>query len=186
MIGLKREKQLLDWPINNPDAILQIMLSGRHISVNWTIIGRSSLCYLMIGLNLMKGRRLGPKGPISRTRMEPLQSDVPNIGCSVSLWVIHDIERTQSSPLWTKWTLPLVYVIYRIRFSIKTRWWKWKPFLCAMFQLYLCLQLQKVDKGDSTRHNTWKVWRHNMRNFFNFKNYSCLLRYRTQKRVSLA
>jgi len=36
-------------PINDPDAILQIMLSGRHISVNWTIMGRSSICYLMGG-----------------------------------------------------------------------------------------------------------------------------------------
>jgi len=35
------------------------MFSGRHISVSWTIMGRSSLCYLMNGLNLMKGRRLG-------------------------------------------------------------------------------------------------------------------------------
>jgi len=56
----ERDKQLLDCPINNPDAILQIMFSGRQISVNWTIMGRSSLCYLMNGLNLMKGRRLGP------------------------------------------------------------------------------------------------------------------------------
>jgi len=44
----------IDCPIDDPDAILQIMFSGRHISVNWTIMGRSSLCYLM------KGRRLGP------------------------------------------------------------------------------------------------------------------------------
>jgi len=43
--------------MNDPDAI---MFSGRHISVNWTIMGRSSLCYLMNGLDLMKGRRLGP------------------------------------------------------------------------------------------------------------------------------
>jgi len=28
----------IDSPINDPDAILQIMFSGRHISVNWTII----------------------------------------------------------------------------------------------------------------------------------------------------
>jgi len=39
--------------------MLQIMFSGRHISVNWTIMGRSSLCYLMNGLKLIKGRRLG-------------------------------------------------------------------------------------------------------------------------------
>jgi len=45
----ERDKQLLDCPINDPDAILQIMFSGRHISVNWTIMGRSSLCYLMNG-----------------------------------------------------------------------------------------------------------------------------------------
>jgi len=59
----ERGKKLLDCPINDPDAILQIMFSGRHISVNWTIMGRSTLCYLMNGLthNLMKGRRLGPK-----------------------------------------------------------------------------------------------------------------------------
>jgi len=53
----------IDCPINEPDAILQIMFSGRHISVNWTIMGWSSLCYLMNGINLMKGRRLGPKEP---------------------------------------------------------------------------------------------------------------------------
>jgi len=47
----------IDCPIN---AIVQIMFSGRHISVNWTIMGWSSLCYLMNGLDLMKGRRLGP------------------------------------------------------------------------------------------------------------------------------
>jgi len=29
----------IDCPINVPDAILQIMFSGRHISVNWTIMG---------------------------------------------------------------------------------------------------------------------------------------------------
>jgi len=51
----------VDCPINDPDAILQIMFSGRHISIIWTIMGRSSLCYLMNGLNLMKGRRSGPK-----------------------------------------------------------------------------------------------------------------------------
>jgi len=39
----------IDCPINDPDAILQI-----------TSTGRSSLCYLMNGLNLMKGRRLCP------------------------------------------------------------------------------------------------------------------------------
>jgi len=50
----------IDFLINDPDAILQIMFSGRHISVNLTIMGRSSLCYLMNGLNLMKGRRLEP------------------------------------------------------------------------------------------------------------------------------
>jgi len=32
-----RDQQLLDCPINDPDATLQIMFSGRHISVNWTI-----------------------------------------------------------------------------------------------------------------------------------------------------
>jgi|GEM_PF-2676218 len=47
----------IDCPINDPDAILQIMFSGRHISVNWTIMGRSCLCFLMNGLNLMKGYR---------------------------------------------------------------------------------------------------------------------------------
>jgi len=32
------DKQLLlDCPNNDPDAILQIMFSGRHISDNWTI-----------------------------------------------------------------------------------------------------------------------------------------------------
>jgi len=31
----ERDKKLLDCPINDPDAILQIMFSGRHISVNW-------------------------------------------------------------------------------------------------------------------------------------------------------
>jgi len=59
MIGLMRDRQLFDCPINNTDAILQIMFSGRHISVNWTIMGRSSLCFLMNALNLMEGRRLG-------------------------------------------------------------------------------------------------------------------------------
>jgi len=39
----------IDSPINDPDAILQIMFSGRHTSVSWTIMGRSSLCYLMNG-----------------------------------------------------------------------------------------------------------------------------------------
>jgi len=48
-------RSIIDFPINDPDAILQIMFSGRHISVNWTIMGRSSHCYL-IG-----GRRLGPE-----------------------------------------------------------------------------------------------------------------------------
>jgi len=33
-----------------------------------------------------------------------------------------------------KWTLPLVWVIYRIRFSIKRRLWTWKPFLYAVSQ----------------------------------------------------
>jgi len=48
-------------PINDPDAILQIMFSGRgHISVNSKIIKHSSLCYLMGGIDLMKGRRLPP------------------------------------------------------------------------------------------------------------------------------
>jgi len=51
----------IDCQINDPDVILQIMFSRRHITVNWTIMGRSSLCYLMNGLNLMKCRRLGPK-----------------------------------------------------------------------------------------------------------------------------
>jgi len=32
-----------------------------------------------------------------------------------------------------RWTLPLVWVIYRIRFSIKNRW-LWKPFFCAISQ----------------------------------------------------
>jgi len=49
----------IDCPINDPDAILQIMFSGRQ--VNWTIMGHSSLCYLMNGHDFMKGRRLGPK-----------------------------------------------------------------------------------------------------------------------------
>jgi len=49
----ERDKQLLDCPDNAPDAIMQIMFSERHISVNWTIMGRSSLCYLMNGLNLL-------------------------------------------------------------------------------------------------------------------------------------
>jgi len=48
----------IDCPINDPDAILQIMFFGSHISVNWTIMG---LCYLMNGLDLIKGRRLGPE-----------------------------------------------------------------------------------------------------------------------------
>jgi len=51
----------IDCPINDTAAILQIMFFARHIiTVNSTIIRRSSLCYLMNGLNLMKGRRLGP------------------------------------------------------------------------------------------------------------------------------
>jgi len=54
-------RSIIDCSINDPDAILQIMFSGRHISVNWTIMERSRLCYLMNGLNLMKGRRLGSK-----------------------------------------------------------------------------------------------------------------------------
>jgi len=29
----------IDCPINDQDAILQIMFSGRNISVNWTIMG---------------------------------------------------------------------------------------------------------------------------------------------------
>jgi len=53
-------RSIIDCPINDPDAILQIMFSGRHISVNWTIMGRSSLCYLMGGIDLMGGPRLGP------------------------------------------------------------------------------------------------------------------------------
>jgi len=53
-------RSIIDCPINDLDAMLQIMFSGHHIGVNWTIMGRSSLCYLMNGLNLMKGRRLGP------------------------------------------------------------------------------------------------------------------------------
>jgi len=51
---------LIDCPDPDPDAILQIMFFRRHISVNSTIIRRSSYCYLMNGLNLMKRRRLGP------------------------------------------------------------------------------------------------------------------------------
>jgi len=51
----------IDCPINDADAILQIMFTGRHISVNWTIMGWSSLCYLMKGLDLMGGRCLVPK-----------------------------------------------------------------------------------------------------------------------------
>jgi len=31
------DKQLLHRPNNAPDAILRIMFSGSHISVNWTI-----------------------------------------------------------------------------------------------------------------------------------------------------
>jgi len=60
-------RSIIDCLVNDPDAILQIMFSGRHISVNvnWTIKGRSSLCYLMNGLILMKGRRLGPKYNVS-------------------------------------------------------------------------------------------------------------------------
>jgi len=33
-------RPIKDCPINDPDAILQIMFSGRDISVNWTIMGR--------------------------------------------------------------------------------------------------------------------------------------------------
>jgi len=51
----------IDCPINNPDAILQIMFSERHISVNSKIIKHFSLCYLMGGIDLMKGRRLPPQ-----------------------------------------------------------------------------------------------------------------------------
>jgi len=40
-----RDKKLIDCPINDADAILQVMFSGRRISVNWTIMGRCSLCY---------------------------------------------------------------------------------------------------------------------------------------------
>jgi len=47
----------IDCPINDPDAILQIMFSGRHIR---TIMGHSSLCYLTGGIDLIGGRRLGP------------------------------------------------------------------------------------------------------------------------------
>jgi len=32
-------RSIIDCPINDPDAILQIMFSGRHISVNWKIMG---------------------------------------------------------------------------------------------------------------------------------------------------
>jgi len=39
---------------------LQIMFSGRHISVISKIIKHSSLCYLMGGIDLMNGRRLPP------------------------------------------------------------------------------------------------------------------------------
>jgi len=39
----------IDCPINDPDAILQKMFSVRYISVNWTIMGHCSLCYLMNG-----------------------------------------------------------------------------------------------------------------------------------------
>jgi len=31
------DKQLLDCPNNDPDAILRIMFSGRYITVNWTV-----------------------------------------------------------------------------------------------------------------------------------------------------
>jgi len=66
LINFNRSSSSQDWiknidsPINDSDPILQIMFSGRHISVNWTIMGRSSLCYLKNGFNLMKGRRLEP------------------------------------------------------------------------------------------------------------------------------
>jgi len=65
-------RSIIDCPINDPHAILQILFSGRHISVNWTIMGRSSLCYLMNGLNLMKGRRLGPDVLVLLTRPWPV------------------------------------------------------------------------------------------------------------------
>jgi len=42
----------IDCPINDPDAILQIMFSGRHINVISKIIKHSSLCYLMGGIDL--------------------------------------------------------------------------------------------------------------------------------------
>jgi len=41
-----KDKQLIECPVNDPDAILQIMFTGRHISGYSTIMGRSILCYL--------------------------------------------------------------------------------------------------------------------------------------------
>jgi len=48
-----------------------------------------------------------------------------------------------------KWTLPLVSVIYRFRFNIKTMLWKWNQFFCAISQfviiyVWICRKLIKV------------------------------------------
>jgi len=53
-------RSIIDCSINDPDAILQIMFSGRHISVNWTIMG---LCYLMNGLNNERSSFMPYGGP---------------------------------------------------------------------------------------------------------------------------
>jgi len=56
-----------------------------------------------------------------------------------------------------QWSPPLVWVIYRIRFSMKTRLWKWKLFFCAMSQIsiiYVC-----ADRVIETR----MVWRSTLR-----------------------
>jgi len=54
----------------------------------------------------------------------------------------------------TQLTLPLVGIINRIRFGIKTRLKVGPVFIC---NVELCLKLQKVDKGDSTCHKAKSV-----------------------------
>jgi len=60
-----------------------------------------------------------------------------------------------------KWTLPLVRVIYRIRFSIKTIQVMIlkSVFVCDVtIRRNLCWKLQNVDKGDGTRHNMRNIY----------------------------
>jgi len=68
---VKTVHQVAETRSSHDRPVDAIMASREHYLkygvriVDWTIYFRFSLCYLMNGLDLMNGRRLGPKAPIA-------------------------------------------------------------------------------------------------------------------------